>query len=187
VREYAPGKRGSQAELSRKKPGSSHAFDTRLYILYKFMSVAASSYAQALNAARRELDALLRERDQIETRIARVRHTVAALSALCDEPTPVELGLTDAIRTVLRGSVEALAPTDVKERLDVLGFDLSSHANPLASVHTVLKRLVHAGEAETTEGYGGRMVYWRKLPLHGIAVAGGSWSRLPPRGGPRKK
>jgi hypothetical protein len=158
----------------------------RLYILYKFMSVAAS-YAQALNAARRELDALLRQRDQIETRIARVRHTVAALSALCDEPTPVELGLTDAIRTVLRGSVEALAPTDVKERLDVLGFDLSSHANPLASVHTVLKRLVHAGEAETTEGYGGRMVYWRKLPLHGIAVAGGSWSRLPPRGGPRKK
>jgi chromosome segregation ATPase len=146
-----------------------------LYIVYKHMSVA-ESYARALAAARRELDALLRERDEIETRVARVRRTIAALSALCDESTPLDLGLTDAIRTVLRGSVEALSAPEVKERLETLGLDLSQHANALASVHTVLKRLVHAGEADTTQGYGGKMVYWRKLPLEVVAS---SWITQP--------
>jgi hypothetical protein len=139
-------------------------------MMYKSTSVT-ESYARALAAARKELDALLRERDELETRVARVRRTIAALSALCDEPTPLDLGLTDAIRTVLRGSVEAVSPPEVKERLDTLGLDLSQHSNPLASVHTVLKRLVHAGEADTTEGYGGKMVYWRKLPLEIIAAS----------------
>ncbi len=54
------------------------------------------------------------------------------------EPT----GFTDAIRRVLQGANgEALTATDVKDALPKVGFSLSGYSNPLASVHTILKRL----------------------------------------------
>ena len=137
-------------------------------------------YRNALTAARDELERLLEQHDLLEIRIARVRQSIAALSALCDEPAETDLGLTDAVRTVLRGSVEALAAPDVKERLDALGVDTASHVNPLASIHTVLKRLVRSGEAGATEGYGGKIVYWHQRPMPTMVV-----SALPVAGGPK--
>jgi hypothetical protein len=135
-------------------------------------------YAEALAAARAELESMLAKRDALDVRIARLRQSIAALAALCDEPASQDLGLTDAVRTVLRGSVEALAPTELKDRLDGLGVDISSHVNGLASVHTVLKRLVQSGEARSAEGYGGKTVFWWHRPMQGIAV----WpTRRPPR------
>jgi hypothetical protein len=133
--------------------------------------VTSRTYVEALSAARAELERLLEEQDMIQIRIARVRNSIAALSSLCDEAPSTDLGLTDAVRSVLRGSVEALAAPEVKERLDALGLDLSGHVNALASVHTVLKRLVQAGEARSTEGHGGKTVYWYWHPSQVIAIS----------------
>jgi hypothetical protein len=130
----------------------------------------ARRYAEALADARAELEALLATRDELEVRIARVRQSIAALAALCNEPAQPELGLTDAVRSVLRGSVEALAPTDVKERVEALGVKLSSHSNALASVHTVLRRLAQSGEARSTQGYGAKTVFWWQRPVRVVPV-----------------
>jgi hypothetical protein len=54
------------------------------------------------------------------------------------EPT----GFTDAIRKVLQSANgEAMTATEVKDALPGVGFPLSGYSNPLASVHTILKRL----------------------------------------------
>ena len=66
---------------------------------------------------------------------------------LCGFEPTVGFGLTDACRLVLcRHRGEALSARRVKEELEILGRDLSDHANPLASIHVTLKRLVAAGE-----------------------------------------
>jgi hypothetical protein len=54
------------------------------------------------------------------------------------EPT----GFTDAIRKVLQAANgEAMTAIEVKDALPGVGFPLSGYSNPLASVHTILKRL----------------------------------------------
>jgi hypothetical protein len=39
-----------------------------------------------------------------------------------------------------------VTPTDVRERLKAIGFDLSKYVNDLAAIHTILKRLNESGE-----------------------------------------
>jgi hypothetical protein len=39
-----------------------------------------------------------------------------------------------------------MTPTDVRDRLRAIGFDVSKYANDLAAVHTILKRLNESGE-----------------------------------------
>src|SRR5215831_15452550 len=58
----------------------------------------------------------------------------------------VPLGLTDACRLVLRNAVEPLTALGVRDRLAAIGIDLDKYSNPLASIHTVLKRLHEGGE-----------------------------------------
>jgi hypothetical protein len=54
------------------------------------------------------------------------------------EPT----GFTDAIRKVLQAANgDAMTAMEVKDALPGIGFPLSGYSNPLASVHTILKRL----------------------------------------------
>jgi hypothetical protein len=46
----------------------------------------------------------------------------------------------------VRGAGGPRAPTDVRQRLHSIGFDLSKYANDLAAIHTILKRLNESGE-----------------------------------------
>src|SRR5258707_4099095 len=71
---------------------------------------------------------------------------MGALSRLCGLTPTVPLGLTDACRLIVRGAGVPLAPTDVRQRLQTIGFDLSKYANDLAAIHTILKRLNESGE-----------------------------------------
>lgn len=68
-------------------------------------------------------------------------HEVATYQEMLDdiiEPT----GFTDAIKKVLQtANGEAMTATEVKDALPGAGFPLSGYSNPLASVHTILKRL----------------------------------------------
>lgn len=82
---------------------------------------------------------------------------IASYQGMLDEiiePT----GFTDAIRKVLQAAGgEALAPVEVRDRLPGAGFPLSGYSNPLASVHTILKRIasndiLYNVEAVTSDG-----------------------------------
>ena len=64
-------------------------------------------------------------------------------------------GFTDSVRNVLRGvPSQALTAKKVRDLLRGAGFDLSSYTNPLASIHTILKRLADRGEVEVIESNG---------------------------------
>jgi hypothetical protein len=132
--------------------------------------VTAEQYRTALDAARRELDALVAQRDQLDTRIAQLHQTIATLAPLCYQYPDLDLGMTAACRTVLRGSVEALSAPDVRDRIGALGLDLTRYANALAVVHTTLKRLVETGEARSTTGYGNKTVFWWQRPVHTVVI-----------------
>ena len=58
-----------------------------------------------------------------------------------------DLGLTDAIRWVFKQPIILpLTPTDVRDRLAELGFDLSKYAHMMPPIHNTLKRMKENGE-----------------------------------------
>jgi len=95
---------------------------------------------------------MLKEREELEVAIAKQKKRAAALRELVavdnDNSPPTDLvdGITDACRTVFRAAEKPLLPLQVKTRVEALGFPPQS--NLLASVHTVIRRLVAANEVE---------------------------------------
>jgi hypothetical protein len=52
--------------------------------------------------------------------------------------------ITEAVKLALFSAMaknETLTPVQIKERAEERGFDFSSYTNPMASIHTILKRL----------------------------------------------
>jgi hypothetical protein len=121
-------------------------------------------YRTALDAALREYEALLAERARIEARMGQLAQTIGSLMRLCNLQPTVQWGLTDAVRSVLKAAGGALAAVEVRDRLAAMGFDVSRYSNDLAAIHTVLKRLNRAGEAEfAARARGGPTAYrWRR-------------------------
>ena len=75
--------------------------------------------------------------------------------------------LTDACRTILRSMTRPVSAPEVRQELEILGFDFSRYvSNPLSSIHTVLKRLAQSGEACASSDQDGRPTYqWKgQLP-----------------------
>lgn len=89
-----------------------------------------------------------RQQEAHEKKIAGLRATVAALSRMLDKEFVEEdaMGFTDAIREAFRTADTNLAPTEVKGRLEQMGYDTSKYGNVMASVHTIINRLVQRGE-----------------------------------------
>jgi hypothetical protein len=125
------------------------------------MARTARPYRQALVAARRERDALVRRRAQIDARLARLERTIAGLEALFEPGRRRELGITDACRHLLKGAARPLSAGEVRDELVRSGHpSVADSRNPLASVHTVLKRLAASGEARVLPAASGERAYW---------------------------
>jgi len=121
------------------------------------------------------LHKLLDQRDKLNRKI---EHTAELISAnanfLPDGERAAQLqklaemvagppGFTDSIRNVLRNvPSQALTAKQVRDLLRGAGFDLSSYTNPLASIHTILKRLAERGEVEVSKSNG--EVHYRWSP-----------------------
>lgn len=105
----------------------------------------SEDYKAALAAAIKEYEALGLERRRIDERLAQLSQTVGTLNQLLGYQSSVPMGLTDAIRIVMRGGVP-MTPVEVRDRLKAIGFDVSKYSNDLAAVHTILKRLNDGGE-----------------------------------------
>lgn len=97
-----------------------------------------------------ELGQLLKQQEEMEKKIAGLRATIAALSRMLDEEFDEEdaIGLTDAIRHAFRkvGIAGHLTPTEVKGQLEMMGYDTAKYGNVMASVHTVVNRLLNQKE-----------------------------------------
>ena len=108
--------------------------------------MTTDQYRSALDAAVREYEKLGEQRRAIDERLAQLAQTIGTLNRLCGLVPTVFWGLTDACRVVLKGAGRPMAPMEVRDRLEAIGFDLSKYANSLAAIHTVLKRLSDADE-----------------------------------------
>jgi hypothetical protein len=127
-----------------------------------------------LVAVERELAALERRRDELDRAVARLRRIALWLrqrrpsgrasggpahSARSGAPSSAP-SLTDGCRAVLRvGDRRGLTPREVKRMLAKSGVEWDRYSNPMAAVHTVLKRLVRQGEASVAIGADGRRRY----------------------------
>jgi hypothetical protein len=130
----------------------------------------ADDYQRALEKAQREYEALVAERTRLDERLARLSQTIGSLMRLCNITPSVTLGLTDACRTVLKAAEQALAGTEVRQRLAAMGFDVDRYASDLASIHTVLKRLCRAGELDfVPRAEGGPAYRWHR-PVRVVAL-----------------
>jgi bifunctional DNA-binding transcriptional regulator/antitoxin component of YhaV-PrlF toxin-antitoxin module len=126
--------------------------------------VSHEHYRRALDAAIREYEALGAKRRDIDQRLAELGQTIGTLTKLLGLAPSVPLGLTDAIRMVVRGAGVPMTPVEVRDRLRVIGFDVSKYTNELAAVHTILKRLNDAGELRFIPRAGGRHQYtWNRM------------------------
>jgi hypothetical protein len=117
--------------------------------------VAEIDYRRVLKGAEKELIDMFRQRDALEHQIARQRQTVIALRMKVDgdrfPKDRIEIfkpkTLTDACRWVLAGAMKPLDAPEIRDRVEALGYDIGS-SNPLASVHSVIKRLIEQREVK---------------------------------------
>jgi len=129
---------------------------------------------EVLRTAHQELLALLQQRADLMKRIGTVKQTIIGLAnlfgddVLDDElltlvdrkPNGRQPGFTRACRTVL---IETRAPLTAREVVGQMqqrfAGVLVNHKDPLASVTTVLNRLVAYGEARSTANQSGKRVW----------------------------
>jgi hypothetical protein len=129
---------------------------------------------EVVRQAHDELRQLLQQRSEVMRRIGTVKQTIAGLAnlfgdaVLSDEllelvdrksngRTP---GFTKACRMVLMDANRALSARDVCERIQEKVPDmLTRHKDPMASVTTVLNRLVSYGEANPVALANGRRAW----------------------------
>ena len=142
---------------------------TTVYTLCINSRVTTEDYRAALEAAVREYEALGEQRREIDKRLAELAQTIGTLSRLLGLTPTVPLSITDAVRLAMRAGVP-LTPTEVRERLQSIGVDLSVYSNDLAVIHTVLKRLNESGELRVVPGPNRKPAYLWARPPKAIAL-----------------
>jgi hypothetical protein len=125
-------------------------------------------YKEALNSAIEELSLLTRERDELNLRIEflderldKLRQVVLGLSHIADfdiqkikdenpnlfpEYIDPRLGVTEAVRKVLQDAGTFMTPTDIRDGVLRVSNAIHGHKNPMATIHTVLRRLIESDE-----------------------------------------
>jgi hypothetical protein len=126
-----------------------------------------ATYKVALDQTLEQLAKALARRERLQLTQAKwdshiddLQDAAEALGRLCGidptkqhpelfpEDAEPEVGFTDAVREVFRNADERFLyqPISVREKLKEMGFPIAKYKNPLASIHTILKRLVEHGE-----------------------------------------
>jgi DNA repair exonuclease SbcCD ATPase subunit len=133
-------------------------------------AVNVSSYRRDLQTKKQELARLLRQRQEIDHKIAQLQPLISHLEGLCKElgdraakeaATKVELttGLTELARITLEEVGLPLNASQLKTRMETKGFDFSKYTSPLATLHTILTRLVKSGRVRVVPEKGGKRSY----------------------------
>jgi hypothetical protein len=134
------------------------------------MSLAPDILRSQITEARKRLAELMREQRKVNQEIADLRELIRAnANFLSDEERAFEItaleflrfptNVTEAVRLVLLLATvtgRSLTPTQIRGVAEHIGFDFSEYSNPMASIHTILKRMREVGEAkydEAGDGY----------------------------------
>ena len=132
--------------------------------------MTTGNYKAALDDAIREYERLGEERREIDKRLAHLAQTIGTLTRLLGFVPTVPMGLTDAVRLVIRAGVP-MTPIEVRDRLNSIGVDLSGYSSELSAIHTVLKRLNEAGEVRIIPKPSGKDAYLWQRPVQAIGIS----------------
>lgn len=138
------------------------------------------TYRATLDEVLEELHEIEEKQAELNTRRKYLQELASVLSRMYDielpEGTTAELlpeeGLTNHISWILDSAAEPLTAVEIKQRLTDLRFDVAKYANPMAAIHTTLKRLVENGEI----GYiaeDGKKIYMSRGIAKMLKSAGG--------------
>jgi hypothetical protein len=146
---------------------------------------------EVLQQVQQELRQLLQQRASVVQRICTIKKTIVGLASLLeDDVLNSELrelvhgsagthkpGLTQACRVVLMKAGRAMGAREVRDQIqETAPTILTGHKDSMASVTTILTRLVTYGEAQVTVAANGKRV-WRWAAETGSATVGGDDSR----------
>ena len=112
------------------------------------------AFALAYLGAKRELERLIEEEKNIAIKKAQLRETIKALAPLVAPELSPDIGsmsLADAVRLVIRSSGRPVSTLEIRSRLKDLGYNLEQHENPLASIHTALRRMEESDEVSSSD------------------------------------
>jgi hypothetical protein len=140
------------------------------------MVTTIEAYKTALEAARAELDSLLNEENDLETKLKEVRDrselyrkTILGLCAMVGEDgtDEKEVGITQALRDFLSTDANLnfiWSPVVLNSRLKNAGFPLEKYKNALAVIHTTLKRMEDQNEVRSVLKDGKTHYQWIVKP-----------------------
>src|SRR4030081_2598973 len=144
--------------------------------LYKYV-MPDETATKMYESAREKLKELLRQEIEIKEQISHWGPIVEQLARLSGETIDPdiasrinqlkqaqesaseagqEMGLTEAIRWVFRQPLLLpLTPTQVRDRMAEMGYDLSKYKHVMPPIHNTLKRMKEAGEIKEVDAVGG--------------------------------
>lgn len=140
------------------------------------MVISSQAYREALQRAQIQLVEKLRQRDVLNLEIIKLQQQIKSLAFFCAETekqegflqaVAAEISFTETVHAIVRNAERPLTAMDVRDRLGNYGYDLSVYSNPLAFVHTALKRLARDRRIrEVSRGqYGPNRMYEALLKL----------------------
>jgi hypothetical protein len=156
--------------------------------------MSQSPILETLASMKVKLESAIEVRRDAERQISDYSTAIRALALVCEDDevkiTYLNLleelggkpGFLAAIRTILRAHRgEAQTPGMIRAGIRVLKLmDLSTYSNPLASIHTTLKRMKDKGEVEETLNAKGEKVYRLKSASQNSVAAHdyADWERI---------
>ena len=139
------------------------------------LTLIVNNLIAKLAATRSERDEHLRLAAALDDEAGKIKNAIWGLSGLIeqseleqireqhrelfDDYLDSNLGLTEAVRRVLKTTKKWMSPVAVKNAVMKITHVLDSHRNPLGSIHTTLKRLADANEIITALEPDGRTLY----------------------------
>lgn len=115
--------------------------------------------------------ALLKEREKIDHELkaleeaAKILRPAYATLQGCAGIEPDNVGITDAVRAVLKASGHYMVPTAIRDGLKQTGL-LKDYPNEMAVIHEVLRRLARNDEADVQDGPHGKAYAWKPKLAH---------------------
>jgi hypothetical protein len=143
------------------------------HYMYYHLCMANIDYHSTLYEAKQDLARHLVKRQKLDQKIARLHAVVTNLQNLCAEMDQKSLenridrvikkdlkaGITQSARVILQETFFPMTPSELLKRIEARKYNLTRYVNPLAVIHTVLKRLVRGGEVKEALQADGKKTY----------------------------
>lgn len=135
-------------------------------------------YRWQIGDALLRIDELMKQKKEIDEQLTILRNLAQATAFMLPDGAERDAvvaeiergsatGFTATIRNIIQQNPRGLTPPEIRDALFGVGYDLSNQVNPLASIHSVLRRLVEGDEIQLV----GQNYRWKGFATPGKGMA----------------